>query len=125
VILINGDNTFEADETFKILLTNPIGLAFGDNAATVTIVNDDTITPPTLTVAATDTAGAEQGSDPIVFTVSRIGNVIADTAATLAWSGTATLGTDYTVSVTGATISANNLTLTFTGGSTTAVITLT
>jgi Ca2+-binding RTX toxin-like protein len=125
VVLINGDNSYESDETFKIFLTNPIGLGFGDNAGLVTIVNDDSSSPPTITVAATDAAGAEQGSDPIVFTVSRVGNSAGSTAVTLAWTGTASLNTDYTVAATGATLSANGLTLTFGDGATSAVVTLT
>src|SRR5206468_1461703 len=87
VVLINGDNGYESDETFKIFLTNPSGLGFGDNVGLVTIVNDDANTPPTITVAATDAAGAEQGTDPIVFTVSRVGNSVGNLPVTLAWTG--------------------------------------
>jgi hypothetical protein len=78
-----------------------------------------------VSVAVTDASGAEQGSDPIVFTVTRAVNTSGTTAVTLAWSGTATLGTDYTVAATGATMAANGLTLTFAPGSSSATITVT
>src|SRR5262249_4034130 len=103
---INGHTMYQVDETFIVLLSNHVGITCGDNVAVVTIVNDDTTAPPTVTVAATDAAGAEQASDPLVFTVSRLGNVTGSTAVTLAWSGTATLGADYTASASGATLSA-------------------
>jgi Ca2+-binding RTX toxin-like protein len=125
VVVINGDNSVESDEMFKIFLTNPAGLTFGDNVGLVTIVNDDVNSPPTVTVTATDAAGSEQGTEPIVFTVSRVGYVAGSSAVSLSWTGTATLNTDYIVSVTGATLSANNLILTFAAGSISAVITLT
>ena len=76
-------------------------------------------------MAVTDGVGAEQGLDPLVFTVTRTGVTTGTTNVTLAWSGSATLTTDYTVGVSGATISANRLTLTFGPGQTVATVTLT
>ena len=72
--------------------------------ATGTIADNDT---PVVRVVASDAAGAEQGQDTIVFSVTRTGNTTVSTAVSLAWSGAATLTTDYTVGVTGATISAD------------------
>ena len=93
-------------------------------SATGTIDDNDT---PVITVNTSDGSGAEQGLDPVVFTVTRSGNTAVSTAVTLAWSGLATLTTDYTVAVsgTGVTLSANRLTLTFAAGATTATLTVT
>ena len=59
--------------------------------------------------------------------MTRSGNTTGSTAVTLAWSGAATLTTDYTVAATGtgATLSSNSLTLTFAAGATSATITVT
>ena len=57
-------------------------------------------------------SGAEQGSDPISFTITRTGNLWSNVVVNLGWSGTATLGADYAVSATGGTLSANGTTLT-------------
>ena len=46
-------------------------------------------------------AGNENGPDPIVFTITRTTNVLDQVVLNLGWSGTATYGTDYTVTVTG------------------------
>ena len=56
-----------------------------------------------VSVAATDAAGAEQGSDPIVFTITRSGSLTNQVVVNLTWSGAAVFGTDYTVTVTGGT----------------------
>ena len=84
--------------------------------------NDGT---PTVAIAATDAVGAEQGSDPIFFTITRTGNAFTAPVVNLTWTGTATFGTDYTVSVTGGTLSANGLQLTLTAGVTSATVTVT
>ena len=60
-----------------------------------------------------------------MFKVTRAGNTTVSTAVTLVWGGTATLTTDYAVAVSGATISANRLTLTFAAGQATAIVTVT
>ena len=40
-ITINGDVTVEADETFKVVLSNPVNAVWGDNTGIGTIINDD------------------------------------------------------------------------------------
>ena len=57
-ITINGDTTYEANETFKITLSNPTNndgdAALGSNTVhTVTITNDDTTTTTTTVAPAT------------------------------------------------------------------------
>ena len=93
------------------------------NEADGTITDNDGT--PSVAVVATDASGAEQGSDPIVFTVTRTVNLFRQIVVTLAWSGTATLTTDYTVTVVGGTLSSNKLQLTLASGVDTATITLT
>ena len=40
-ITINGDATFEADEVFRVDITNPTGANIADGNANVTISNDE------------------------------------------------------------------------------------
>jgi hypothetical protein len=117
------DTSIESTEGVTLTIATGTGYTVGTPSASGTITDNDT--PPTVTVAATDASGAEQGSDPILFTVSRTVNTFGTNAVTLAWSGAAVLGTDYTVTATGATLSANGLTLTFAPGSSSATITVT
>jgi hypothetical protein len=76
-------------------------------------------------VGASDASGAEAGQDPIVFGVLCSGPLSGTTSVNLSWSGTATFGTDYTVSAAGATLSANGLTLTLGAGACSATLTVT
>jgi hypothetical protein len=77
-----------------------------------------------VAVAATDATGAEQGLDPIVFTVTRSANTTTQVVVNLTWGGTAA-STDYNVTVVGGTLSANRATLTLVAGATSATITVT
>ncbi len=49
-VIVNGDFRQEANETFFLQLTNPVGTAIGDGSGVATIVDDDAgaITPDTL-----------------------------------------------------------------------------
>ncbi len=80
---------------------------------------------PVIAVSVTDANGAEAGADPIVFTISRSVSLVDPVVVNLGWSGTAVYGTDYTVTVTGGTLSANGLTLTLAAGVATATVTVT
>ena len=123
---IIGDTIPESNETFSVVLSSPVNATLATATGTVTITDDDGgAMPTTVSVAATDAAGAEQLHDPIVFTVTRGGGVAGSTIVNLGWSGTATLGTDYTVTASGATLGTGALTLTFAPGATTATVTLT
>jgi hypothetical protein len=120
-VQVRGDTTVEPNETFQILLSNPVGMTIGDGSASVTIVDDDTPSPA-VSVAATDAAGSEAAQNPIVFAVTRSSST-GTLAVGVAWSGAATLGADYTVTVSGGTLSGG--TLTFAAGSATATLTIT
>jgi Calx-beta domain len=45
-VLVNGDGTIEADETFGVALSAPVDATIGDGTAKGTIVNDDNPPPP-------------------------------------------------------------------------------
>jgi chitinase len=125
-ITINGDTTFEPNETFTVALSNVANAKAGANG-TVTIVNDDADPGvPLVNVTATDATGAEQGSDPIVFKITRTGSTASAITISLDWTaGTATFGTDYTVTATGGTLGANAATIMLAAGVASATITVT
>jgi hypothetical protein len=114
-----GDTVLEPDEAFSVQLSNPVNAQISDGTGLVTIVNDEV----TVSVTAPDAAAAEAGSDSGTFVVTR--NLTAgDLAIQLAWSGSATLGTDYTVSVTGGDWEAATGTLTLHNGVASATLTI-
>jgi hypothetical protein len=118
-----NDAAIEGSETVTLTLGTGSGYTLGTaTVANGTIADDDA--PPVVTVNATDAIGAEQGSDPIVFVITRTG---ASTAITinLAWNSTATMTTDYTVAATGGTLAANSLSITLAAGVSTATLTVT
>ncbi len=57
---VNGDTLYEADETFKVVLSDPQGLALGDAIAQATVTDDDTA--PTLTARDVTILEPETGS---------------------------------------------------------------
>ena len=124
-VTVKGDGAYEADELFSVRLTNPVGLALGDDRADVTIRNDDA--QPAVSVAATDNAGSEAGANTVAFEITRSANVAGALVVNLAWTGTATYGAagDYTVSVTGGTLGAGGTTLTLDDGVSVARLTVT
>ena len=116
------DTLIEPAETVMVTLNAGSGYTVGaSTAASGTIADNDT---PVVTVAATDPNGAEQGQDPIVFTVTRTVNTTVTSIVNLTWSGTATLTTDYTLTVSaGATLASNGSTLTLNPGTSSVTIT--
>jgi len=90
------DSTVETMETVTLTIstnaayTRPASSA--DYAGTVNLHDDD---QPVLTVVATDSAAAEAGSDPGVFTVTRTGSTAAALTVNYGITGTALHGTDY------------------------------
>jgi Calx-beta domain/Matrixin len=76
VITVNGDNTKEANETFKVTLNSPVNATLGSATGTVTIVNDD---GAPLLAAAT----APSGSSPADLTPAELEAVMAEAKA--AW----------------------------------------
>jgi chitinase len=83
----------EADETFRLLLSNPAGARLADGEGLATIRNDDTAQAvlPTLSVADASVAEGNGGAAPGYFSTS--GNQIVDSAgqpvriAAVSWFG--------------------------------------
>jgi hypothetical protein len=67
-VLLNGDTTPEGDETFSLLLSNPVNGDLADDTAIGTIQNDDVV--PTLAVTSVTHAEDNAGNTPFVFTAS-------------------------------------------------------
>jgi Calx-beta domain/RTX calcium-binding nonapeptide repeat (4 copies)/von Willebrand factor type A domain len=108
-ITVNGDSLSEADETFKLLLTDAVNATIVSSSATGTIVNDDS---PVISIAVTD-ADADEPNNPGQFTLTRTGITTQALTVNYAIAGTATNGTDNE-KLTG--------TATFQSGSSTATI---
>ena len=120
-VLIAGDEIYEEDETFTVILSDPAGARLADGVAAGTITNDEDA--PMLSIVSGDRSVLEggQGSTTMsVFTVVMnlassqqvtVGYVTADGTGTDA----ATEGSDYTAA-TG--------TLTFAAGETTQIFTV-
>jgi fibronectin-binding autotransporter adhesin len=69
-IQVNGDITYEPDETFLLRLSNPVALQVNTADTVVTIANDDPVPPDTLTVSSVSpsTVGQNAASAPLVIT---------------------------------------------------------
>ena len=97
-VTINGDTVFEPNETFRMVLTNPVGSVLVNDSATVSILNDDVQPPPAMYVSSvSQTEGTGTGTTPFHFFVT-LTRPATDTVtvhyATAA--GTATSGGDFT-----------------------------
>uniref|UniRef100_UPI004047D4CF beta strand repeat-containing protein n=1 Tax=Roseivirga sp. TaxID=1964215 RepID=UPI004047D4CF len=106
-----ADTKFETNETVTISQSNlaATGLAVNiTDGATVTINNDDTAPTVTLSVGSATIAEAT-GTSSITATLSNLS--VNDVTVTLAYSGTATSGTDYNANAsTSIVVTAGNLT---------------
>ncbi len=92
------DTAIEGTETVSLTLDASDSYELGEaNSATVNIAdNDPVITGPIITIAATDDAASEPGTNTGTFTVTRTGDLTAAQEVTYTIAGTATNGTDYT-----------------------------
>ncbi|UXA16212.1 cellulase family glycosylhydrolase [Mycobacterium sp. SMC-4] len=81
-ISVLGDTDVEADETFTLTLSNPIGATIAGGSATGTILNDDFVIPGNVSLSISDTSVTEgapgTGVAPGWFSTS--GNQIVDSA---------------------------------------------
>lgn len=91
---VNGDRTFEPDETLTVVLSGATGATIGDGGATGTIADDDP--RPAASVTNASSAEGDEGATPFVFTVS-LSNPSSEpvTVAYATADGTATAGADY------------------------------
>jgi hypothetical protein len=116
-VLVLGDTLHEPDETFTVVLSSPVGLTIGTGTATVTITNDDAApVMPTVSLTATDGSAAEAGADAGAFTITRSVELAGSIVVLLTWAGTATYGSDYTVSASGGTLAPDRSTITIPDG---------
>jgi len=94
VVPVN-DALGEGSETVAVSVA--VGTGYGPGTpgtATVTILDDE----PVISILASDSNAAEVHLDPGVFTLKRTGSTTKSLAVTVALSGTASLGADYTTS---------------------------
>jgi len=114
----------ESAESVLLAVVAGSGYVVGAPASAVAEIVADDDAPVTSTVGVTVTYGTgSESGDVLAFTVGRVGDTSAQVVITLAWSGTATFGTDYTVSGTG--LSADGKSLTLLAGVSSAVVTVT
>jgi hypothetical protein len=95
VASVNGDTTYEPNETFTLTLSNPVGATIVAGTAVGTITNDDPL--PQLVVGDASVLEGNSGTSPLTFTVAMVpvsgSDVTVDYTAS---DGTATAGSDYT-----------------------------
>jgi Ca2+-binding RTX toxin-like protein len=115
-----ADNIFEPDETVVLTLGSGTGYTVGGTkTATGKILNDDT----QVSLLVSPASVLEDGTTNILYQFTRAGNLTNPLTVTYTVGGSATLGTDYTV--TGdASVNATTRTVTFLGGSATANVTI-
>jgi uncharacterized repeat protein (TIGR01451 family) len=96
---ITSDTSAEGNESLNLTLSSAVGAAIGQkNRAVLTILDNDTFTPPTLDFTAVTFAVSESTATKTI-TVSRTGDSAGTVSVTWsAASNTATLGTDFTAS---------------------------
>jgi hypothetical protein len=93
-IAVNGDGTYEADETFSVELSNASGAPIGDVRGVGTIENDDAA--PVLSLSNASIAEGNIGTRMLTFTVSLVGDTeVAASAVYTAAAGTAAAGIDF------------------------------
>ncbi len=117
-ITINGDVTFEANESFFVNLLNPTnGGVIVDAEGLCTILNDDAPPPPVGDISVSDVTIIEgnSGTQTVTFTVTRTGAAPFSVDFSTA-DGTASAGSDY---------AATSGTLTFADGQMTQTVTVT
>jgi hypothetical protein len=90
-VVVNGDTTWEPDETFDVTLSGATGASVTTAKATATITNDDSV--PTVTINDIATNEGAAGTVAQVFTVALSGrSSVPVTVAYATADGTATFG---------------------------------
>ena len=101
-VTVNGSLGTEADETFLVKLSSPVGAAISDDTGVGTIINDDDVRS---FVSVSDMTVPEGGlvDSSASFTVTRSGIITGSASVQYAITdGTATAGSDYSSAATGA-----------------------
>ena len=93
-VLVNGDGTYELNETFSVNLSGPSNVTISDSQGLGTINNDDA--PPTISVSDVTVTEGNSGTTQATFTLTlstAIGIAASVTVSTT--DGTANAGSDY------------------------------
>src|SRR6185295_2740745 len=116
----SADLTVEPDETAIMTVTSGVGYNVGSpDSATGTITNDDT----DVSVAVSPGSVAEDGASNLVYTFTRAGVTTNSLTVNFSVGGSAGFGTDYSQSG-AASFTPTTGTVTFSPGSSTAVVTI-
>ncbi|MDB5324823.1 MAG: alkaline phosphatase, partial [Phycisphaerales bacterium] len=119
-IPIVNDSVHELTETFNLLLANGVNaLVANDPPSTVTILDNDPVSPPSSALKVNDVSVTEgnSGTKTLTFTVTRTGSTAGVSTVNYATSnGTASSASDYL---------AKSGSLTFTAGQTTKTVSVT
>lgn len=86
--------TPEVDETVIVTLASGGGYVIGSPAAATVTIKDDDVN--TITLIASDGEASEAGNNPGELVLTRTGPLTSSLTVTLAITGTATSGSDYT-----------------------------
>ena len=101
-VTINGDLTFENNESFFVNLTAPTNALISDAQGVGTITNDETA--PTLAINDVSLVEGNSGTQNMVFTVTRTGVTALPASFTATASDvTATAPSDYLAAIAGTT----------------------
>ncbi len=71
-VTVNGDTTFEPDETFLVRLSNPVRSSLGTNDGVGTVTNNDP-EPPKMTLTAMSPSSIGQGATAVPVTITGSG----------------------------------------------------
>ena len=107
-VTINGDTTFESNETFSVNLSSPVNAALGDDQGVGTITNDDQ--QPTISIDDVSVSEGNAGTTSAGFTVS-LSNASSQTI-------TVNFATENNTAIAGTHYVQTNGTLTFIPGTT-------
>ena len=101
-VTVNGDATFENNETFFVNLTAPTNASISDAQGVGTITNDDTA--PTLAINDVSILEGNAGTQTLMFSVTRTGLTALPASFTAVTApGTATTPSDYLAALAGST----------------------
>jgi len=91
-----GDQLDEADETFSVQLSNPVGAQIDDGTGVVTILNDDAATFPSLSISDAEVVEGDKSSRKVNLTITLSEPLTEAVTVTVSTqNGTAWWGEDY------------------------------
>ena len=94
-VAVAGDETVEANESFRLVLSAASGAVISDASGTATILNDDA--PPAIAISDVSVSEGNSATTPATFTLTRTGNTTSPSSVKYrTTAGSATAGADYT-----------------------------